>query len=164
MEYVGGRSYGVGAEEEGASAFFGSHYQSPGGGGIAVDVCVDAGARGLGFYAVGRHTGVNVGTIVETGAEHRGVGLENCRFLGKFGLEETFHTFKRAVEEPAHKAQGHEIAAFYYALVVKARIGQSVFGHGGDGHFHHLRLLVELKFCEGVVGLELGLAQVGFFE
>ena len=163
MEDVGGGGDGVGAEKEWQSAFFRCHDESPGSCRVAVDVSVYAWTGYFAFNSVGGHRRMHVVSVVESGPEHAFVGFEDGRFLCKLAAEVGDCFLQRAVEQPAHQAEGEYVAAFQHALVVKAAVGEGVACHLCDRHLQQA-VFVNTEFGEGVVGGKLRFAQVGGAE
>ena len=162
MQDVRGRGDGVRAQEQGASTFFGGHNQTPGGGGVAVDVGVNARARVAGLDAIGADRGVDIVAVVISRTEYQGVGIVYGGLLGKFILEEFQCAVQGTVEQPAHQAKRQDVAAFQYALGIQACLGQGCLGHGGHGYFHHLGC--DTQFLEGAVGGKHCLLEVRLLE
>ena len=106
--------------------------------------------------------GVDVVAVVESGLKHEGVGLVDGRLFGEFVLEMAQGRFERTVEEPAHKPEGKDVAAFEDALVVESAFGEGRASHRRHGHFYNLSL--DAEFLKGFVGGEEGFAEIGFLE
>ena len=102
-------------------------------------------------------------TVVEAGLKHALVGLEDGGLAAELAAEMGHGLVERTVEEPAHQAEGEDVAALEHALVVETAVGQGVARHLCDGHLQQA-FVVDAEFGEWVVGGELCLAEVGGTE
>ncbi len=162
MENVGGRSDGIGAEEQRTTAFLAGHDKTPGSGCVAVDIGIYARTRIFRFDTVSAHRGVNVVSVVVAGLKNLGVGLVNGRLFAEFLFQMVESGVDRAVEKPADQTKRKYIAAFKHTLGIKTGIGKSGFGHRGHRHFHYLGL--DAEFLERTVSGVFRFFKIGFAE
>ncbi|GFI14550.1 hypothetical protein IMSAGC008_02109 [Muribaculaceae bacterium] len=101
-------------------------------------------------------------SVVISCLKHLGVGFVYGGFLGEFVFEMSERAFEGTVEEPAHEAEGEDVAALENALVVQPAVGERCLGHGCDGYLYHLRLYAE--FLKRIVGSVQGLFEVALAE